>query len=182
MSYQMNKIKILVIEDNWHMRALTKSLLSAFGIAHVDCVGDAEAGMEMFKKHRHDILLVDWLMEPINGIEFTREIRGDPESPNPYVPIILMTGYSEKSRVLEARDSGITEFLVKPFTSRSLFSRIEHIIEKPRQFVKSSDYFGPDRRRIKGDNFKGTERHRSMLAKNKHKRKRFSATPEKEQK
>jgi DNA-binding response OmpR family regulator len=66
------------------------------------------------------------------------------------VPVILMTGYSQKKRVLMARDSGITEFLVKPFTAKALYQRIEILIEKPRLFVKSNAYFGPDRRR-KGD-------------------------------
>lgn len=161
MAYRMERIKVLVIEDNWHMRALTKSLLNAFGIGHIDCVPDGEAGYDMLSKQKHDLIIVDWMMEPINGIEFTRRVRNDPDSPDPYVPIILMTGYSEKTRVIEARDSGITEFLVKPFTSRSLYARIEHVIEKPRQFVKSRDYFGPDRRRIKSDEYGGQERRRS---------------------
>lgn len=167
MAYQLQKLKVLVVEDNWHMRALTKSLLSAFGIGHVDCVSDAEAAFKMFEKNKHDVLIVDWLMEPIDGIEFTKKLRADPNSPNPYVPIILMTGYSEKKRVETARDAGITEFLVKPFTSRTLFSRIEHIIERPRQFVKSKEYFGPDRRRIQDDGFSEGERRRSNLLKQK---------------
>ncbi len=161
----MNRIKILVVEDNWHMRALTKSLLSAFGIKHVDCVDNTETALEIFAQEKHDIILVDWLIEPYNGIDFTQKIRENPETPNPYVPVILMTGYSEKTRVIEARDAGITEFLVKPFTSHSLYSRIEHIIEKPRQFVKAPGYFGPDRRRMKDVPYSGPERRRAMLAK-----------------
>lgn len=161
----MNRIKILVVEDNWHMRALTKSLLSAFGIKHIDCVDNTETALEIFAEQKHDIILVDWLIEPYNGIDFTQKIRENPETPNPYVPVILMTGYSEKMRVIEARDSGITEFLVKPFTSHSLYSRIEHIIEKPRQFVKAPGYFGPDRRRMKDVPYSGSERRRAMLVK-----------------
>ncbi len=165
MAYQLQKLKILVVEDNWHMRALTKSLLTAFGVGQVDCVSDAESAFKMFKKHKHDLMIVDWLMEPVDGIEFTRRLREDPDSPNPYVPVILMTGYSEKKRIETARDAGITEFLVKPFTSKSLFSRIEHIIERPRQFIRSKKYFGPDRRRIQDDIYDGDERRRSNLFK-----------------
>jgi DNA-binding response OmpR family regulator len=86
-------------------------------------------------------------MRPVDGISLARMIRNDPKSPNPYIPIILMTGFSEKRRVIQARDAGVTEFLVKPFTARDLFRRITQIIERPRQFVKSEDFFGPDRRR-----------------------------------
>ena len=158
MSYKMEQLKVLVVEDNWHMRALTRSLLNAFGIGHIDAVADGESGFEIFCKQRHDLLIVDWMMEPIDGIEFTRKVRNDPASPDPFVPIILMTGYSEKMRVMQARDAGITEFLVKPFTSRTLYTRIEHIIEKPRQFVRAKDYFGPDRRRLNLPDFKGAEK------------------------
>ena len=86
-------------------------------------------------------------MEPFDGIELTKKIRTDPRSPNPYVPIILMTGYSAQIRVMQARDTGVTEFLVKPFTAQDLYTRIEQVIEKPRQFVDTGEFFGPDRRR-----------------------------------
>jgi DNA-binding response OmpR family regulator len=87
------------------------------------------------------------MMKPMDGISFTRKIRNDPRSPNSYVPVILMTGFSEKRRVLQARDAGVTEFLVKPFNARDLYKRIAQVIERPRQFVRSDDFFGPDRRR-----------------------------------
>jgi DNA-binding NtrC family response regulator len=69
-----------------------------------------------------------------------------------------MTGYSQKKRVIAARDSGITEFLVKPFTAKALYQRIETMIEKPRLFVKSDSYFGPDRRRKREGDYGGPER------------------------
>jgi two-component system chemotaxis response regulator CheY len=92
-------------------------------------------------------VIADWMMRPMDGIAFTRLIRNDPSSPNPYVPVILMTGFSERRRVVQARDSGVTEFLVKPFNAKDLYKRIAQVIERPRQFVKSEDFFGPDRRR-----------------------------------
>lgn len=161
MAYHMDKLKILLIEKNWHMRSLTKSILQAFGINSIDSIADPIMGYEMLKKKDYDIILIDWMVEPINGLAFTKKVRTDEDSPSPYVPIILMTGYSEKSRVIAARDSGITEFLAKPFTSRSLYARIEHIIEKPRQFIISKKYCGPDRRRVNNPDYKGVERRRN---------------------
>jgi DNA-binding response OmpR family regulator len=74
------------------------------------------------------------------------------------VPIILMTGYSAKIRVMEARDKGVTEFMVKPFSAKDLFARIEQLVEKPRKFVHSKGFFGPDRRRRKIDDYEGPRR------------------------
>ena len=162
MAYHMDKLKILLIEKNWHMRSLTKSILQAFGVNSIHSIADPITGYEMLKKTEYDIVIVDWMVEPMNGLDFTKKVRTDPDSPCPYVPIILMTGYSERSRVIAARDSGITEFLAKPFTSRSMYGRIEHIIEKPRQFIISKKYCGPDRRRINNPDFKGVERRRNQ--------------------
>ena len=64
-----------------------------------------------------------------------------------YVPVIMLTGFSERARILAARQSGINEYLLKPVSEKSLHSRIRAMIEQPRRFVNTSNYFGPDRRR-----------------------------------
>ena len=74
------------------------------------------------------------------------------------VPIIMMTGYSHRIRVEASRDAGVTEFLVKPFKAKDLYTRIEQLIEKPRQFVEADEFFGPDRRRRKAGDYKGPRR------------------------
>jgi DNA-binding NtrC family response regulator len=63
---------------------------------------------------------------------------------NPYVPIIMLTGHSEKKRVIPARDAGVTEFLAKPISAKALYQRILNIVANPRPFIKSKSYFGPD--------------------------------------
>ncbi len=129
------------------MLEICKTLHLTFGVGEVLAAKNGEEGFEIFRKENPDIVLADWMMHPTDGISLTRRIRNDSRSPNHYVPIILMTGFSEKKRVMQARDSGVTEFLVKPFTARDLYKRIAQIIERPRQFVRSEDFFGPDRRR-----------------------------------
>src|SRR2546423_87136 len=76
-----------------------------------------------------------------------RHIRSSPDSPDPFAPIVMLSGHTEKARVMQARDAGITEFMAKPVSARSLYARIVSIIENPRPFVRTKDYFGPDRRR-----------------------------------
>jgi DNA-binding response OmpR family regulator len=94
-------------------------------------------------------------MEPMNGIELAHEIRTNALSSNRMVPIVLITGYSALSRVAQARDAGVTEFLVKPFSANDLAKRIAYVINKPRDFIDSHDYFGPDRRRRQHPDYKG---------------------------
>ena len=155
MTYSFNDLKILVVEDNQPMLEITKALLATFGVGNVMGSKDGDAGFEACCDYNPDIIITDWMMKPIDGISFARRVRNDSRSPNPFVPIILMTGFSEKRRVIQARDAGITEFLVKPFTARDLFKRISQIIERPRQFVRSEDFFGPDRRRKLTDEYGG---------------------------
>lgn len=160
MTYQFANASVLVIDDMKPMLSLTASILKTFGFRHVYTAQDAEDGFAKFCQFSPDIVLTDWLMEPYDGIELTRKIRNDPKSPNKFVPIILMTGYSAKIRVMEARDKGVTEFLVKPFSAKDLYARIEQLIEKPRKFIDSKTFFGPDRRRKKGDDYAGPHRRR----------------------
>lgn len=147
MTYKFDKLRVLVVEDNIPMLEICKALLLTFGVGEVLSAKNGEVGFELFCKENPDLVIADWMMYPMDGISLTRRIRNDPRSPNQFVPIILMTGFSEKKRVVQARDSGVTEFLVKPFTARDLYKRVTQIIERPRQFVKSEDFFGPDRRR-----------------------------------
>ncbi len=149
MPYQFKNITVLVVETSESMFSLTRDVLITFGVSQIYSAFNPKDGYKTFCRLNPDLVITDWL-EAEAQLSLAKMIRTDPTSPNPFVPIILMTGYSQKKRVMLARDSGITEFLVKPFTAKSLYQRIERLIEKPRMFVKSESYFGPDRRR-KGD-------------------------------
>ncbi|HRQ60728.1 MAG TPA: response regulator [Alphaproteobacteria bacterium] len=155
MPYTLNNVKILLVDDMRSMLTLTKSVLSIFGFKDVLMASNGEEAFEMVVQHDPDLIITDWMMEPMNGLEFTQRLRRDPMTPNPYVPVIMMTGFSSKLRVEQARDAGITEFLMKPFSSRDLYNRVHTIIEKPRQFVDSGEFFGPDRRRKRSADFVG---------------------------
>ncbi len=166
MSYKLQDIKILLVEDNKPMLSLLKSVLLSFGVGNVITSLDGEEAFEKFKNTNPDLVITDWMMRPCDGIQLSKKIRNDPKSPNQYVPIILMTGFSEKRRVLSARDSGITEFIVKPFNTRDLYKRLFQIIERPRQFVRCEEFFGPDRRRKTNIPYNGalrrkTDKHQS---------------------
>jgi len=148
-------LRALVIEDNAHMRALLRSLMHALGIKQIIECSDGAQGYEELRAKRPDFVLTDLSMKPIDGIEFTKLVRTAKDSPNPYVPIIMVTGHTERPRVEAARDAGVTEFLAKPITASNLLLRIAEIVEHPRSFVRCETYFGPDRRRHHDPDYPG---------------------------
>ncbi len=158
MSYQFQNITVLIVEDNQPMLELAKAIMTAFGVKNVLGAKNGEEGFKKFCEHNPDIIIADWMMKPMDGISLARRIRNDHNSPNKFVPFVLMTGFSEKRRVMQARDAGVTGFLVKPFTARDLYKRLYRVIERPRQFVRSEDFFGPDRRRKSVNEYEGPQR------------------------
>ena len=148
-------LKVLLVEDNPHMRSLLRSLLNAVGIRDITEAGNGATALEAMRDRKCDLILSDLAMQPMDGLEFTRQLRTAATSPNPFVPIIMVTGHTEKHRVEAARDAGVTEFIAKPITVQSLFSRIAEIVERPRAFVRCDGYFGPDRRRKTPDSYAG---------------------------
>jgi len=158
MGYNLGQLKVLVVDDNEQMRDLLKTLLEVVGITRIRLAADARIGWEMLKNFNPDLLITDWNMPPTNGIDFVKRVRSDKESPNPYLPVILLTAYTERYRVEEARDAGVSEFLAKPISAKSLFDRINAIVEDRRSFVVTPTYFGPDRRRAADPEYVGPER------------------------
>ena len=143
----LERLQVLVADDNREMRAITATVLRSAGFRHIHEACSGEDALAALRHFPADLAIVDYKMSPMNGVEFTSRVRSDPDSPNPYLPIIMLTGHARRDRVSAARDAGITEFLAKPITARTLLGRIETIILKPRPFAASSSYTGPCRRR-----------------------------------
>lgn len=153
-----NKLRFLVCDDNAHMRRILRTLLHSFGAREVYEAEDGATALEMYTHYVPDIVIVDWAMPIFDGIELTQMIRQPDSKGNPFAPIIMLTGHSEKRRVTVARDAGITEFLAKPISAKGLYQRILNVVVSPRPFIKTKNYFGPDRRRNAGNAYIGPER------------------------
>lgn len=145
--YVLDNINVLVLDDNRHMRSLVQSILHALGVKNVMEAGDAAQAFKELQHFNADVIIVDWHMEPLDGLDFVRLVRTAKDSANPYVPIIMLSGYTEYRRVTEARDAGVNEFLAKPISAKALYLRFASIIDNPRPFIRTKAYFGPDRRR-----------------------------------
>jgi two-component system chemotaxis response regulator CheY len=161
---EFNRLRLLVIDDNTHMRRIIRTLLHGFGARDVFEAEDGATGLDAFTHNIPDIVLIDWAMPVFDGLELTKMIRQADSNANPFVPIIMITGHTEKNRVTAARDSGITEFLAKPISAKALYQRIVNVIAHPRPFIKTKTYFGPDRRRNTNPNYAGPERRRASAS------------------
>jgi len=154
--YNLKDVSFLIVDDCKFMRQTLRAVLKSLQVGEIHEAGN---GLEAYKflltGIKPGIILADWVMPVMNGIELTHMIRTAHDSPCPYVPIILISAHGEASKVLEARDAGINEFLIKPISAKALYQRVSKIIAKPRLFVNSSDFLGPDRRRRDGDNNNG---------------------------
>lgn len=148
-------LKILLVDDNHYMRILLGEILRAIGVRDIFEASDGAEGLQMMRDNAIDVVMTDLSMQPLDGIDFVRLLRNSPDSPNQMAPVIMITGHSTFARVNEARNAGVSEFLAKPLTARGVIERLHQAVEHPRQFVRSDDYFGPDRRRRNDTSFKG---------------------------
>jgi two-component system chemotaxis response regulator CheY len=152
---QFARVMVLVVDDNHYMRVIVSTMLRSMGITLIREASDGAEALEIVRDWRPDVIVLDLVMETIDGIEFTKLVRRGTDSPNPYVPIIMMTGHTDRRRVLEARDAGVNEFVAKPLTARALIDRMRSVINNERGWVKSTGYVGPDRRRKTAADYKG---------------------------
>lgn len=147
MSMNFDRLNVLIIDDNAHMRRLVRDIMRGLGIGKVIEVADGTDALNEMRMSAVDVAFCDWMMEPLDGLDFVRLVRMSADSPNPFLPIIMLTGHTERHRIIEARDAGVNEFLAKPVTPDGVYKRLQAIIERPRPFVKIDTYIGPDRRR-----------------------------------
>lgn len=147
MSYDLRSVSVLLAEDIHMMQELIGYALNSLGISTIYKASDGHSAYELYKLYKPDVVMCDWQMSPGTGLGLVEKIRQDKSSFTRTVPIIMITGYASEEYVKKARDAGVNEFLVKPFTAESLAARLSSIIERPKSFVEAAHYFGPDRRR-----------------------------------
>ncbi len=145
----LGSLHILVVDNDKVMVTLVQSVLTGFGFKHISTASNGVDALDtmMNRPRGFDILITDWEMEPMNGMELVQKLRRDRTSPNRMIPTIMLTGKAEKHHVEIARDIGVTEFLAKPFSPEALRQRIVSIVDHPREFVLAEEYVGPSRRR-----------------------------------
>ena len=152
-----DKLCVMVVDDNAFMRDLLANTIKTFGIEHIVAEPDCATAIKRLKLSKTDpiaagigtvdMIISDYLMEGVDGNLFLHWIRTNRDVPDRFVPFVMVSGAADQFVVEQARDTGVTEFMAKPFSARSVADRILAVVNSPRQFVLAPGYFGPDRRR-----------------------------------
>ncbi|RAU20365.1 two-component system response regulator [Paramagnetospirillum kuznetsovii] len=144
----LSPITALIIDDSRYARSFIKTGLQSFGISRVLEAGDGPSGLEVLRNSEVHLVIVDHDMSPMNGIDFTRYVRGGDLVACVDVSILMLSGDSSKDVVFQARNAGVNEFLMKPFSADSLYRRVRNAMIHPKAFVQSPSFTGPDRRSL----------------------------------
>ncbi len=140
--------KVLVVDDEPFMRKVIRTLLLSIGIRSAYEAADGLAGLEAIRNLAPDVVILDWEMPMLDGPAFVRLVRSPETFPIPNIPIIMLTGHGERSRVVEAVRLGVNEFLLKPVSTKALKDRMVSVLMSPRPLVQSGSYYGPAPRKL----------------------------------
>lgn len=140
------KLSVLVVDDQFNFRSLMRNILNTFGVTQIAEARDGHEAYERLGMVPADVILVDDEMQPCDGLEFTRMVRGS-KSPSPKAVVILMPSREiTREYVKEATEAGVHDLMLKPLAPKTVRARIEHHLTNPVPFRKVDDRLIPVRR------------------------------------
>jgi DNA-binding response OmpR family regulator len=143
---QSRTASILLAESNPQIRTAIRSILLHYQFSNVTEASDSKAFIDSIRSAPYEVILLDSGIPNLDAVAVTRFIRSGKLGINRTAIIILLAHRSDMTFVYEAREAGVTELVVKPFSSSVLMTRLVGALEKPRPFITSDGYNGPCRR------------------------------------
>lgn len=125
MSVNADQFRILVVDDYKTMIRIVKNLLKQLGFTDVDEATDGSSALEKLRTSKFDLVISDWNMEPMTGLELLKEVRADDGLKN--LPFIMITAESKTDNVIEAQKNGVSSYIVKPFNAQTLKQKLEAV-------------------------------------------------------
>jgi two-component system, chemotaxis family, chemotaxis protein CheY len=122
------KMKILIVDDFATMRRIVKNLLRQLGFENIEEAEDGKQAFSKLKEIKYNLIISDWNMPNMSGIELLRNVRSDLELKS--LPFLMVTAESEREKVIEAVKSGVNNYIIKPFTVEILKEKMEKIFER----------------------------------------------------
>ncbi len=141
----LSRLKAVIVDDLAFGREVARSLLVAAGVQNIWMATGVHEGWHLVCAQHPHLLILDWQMEGLPGLKLLEMVRGSSKSPNPFMPVLMLTAYREQHRVLEALGAGTTSYLIKPFTPREFYLKLKFCLEDKRSFEQQGSYFGPKR-------------------------------------
>ncbi len=151
-AYDISQLRVLVLEKHLLIRRLLTEVFRECGVPTVMSTADPNDAFDMFCDSQIDIIFTDWC-SGLDGMAFLNRVRQDPTSSNCFVPVVVVTAFTELHNVCVARDNGMTEYLAKPISAKMIYSRLVKVIENNRPFIRTGSFFGPERRRRQQDSY-----------------------------
>jgi two-component system chemotaxis response regulator CheY len=121
-------LKVLIVDDQNSVRQMTRMILEEIGVRTIHEADNGKNAMAVASVQPLDLVISDFNMPEMDGIEFLRAMRGHPMSRK--VPFILLTGRGDRELVVKAAQAGANNYLIKPFTAAILREKIEQVIGK----------------------------------------------------
>jgi two-component system chemotaxis response regulator CheY len=119
------KMKILVVDDFATIRRILRTLLKKIGLTNVIEAEDGSTALNVLKKNEVDLIICDWNMPYMSGIELLKAVKGDESLKD--IPFLMLTAEGQKEKVSEAVQAGVTNYIVKPFTADGIQEKLTQI-------------------------------------------------------
>jgi CheY-like chemotaxis protein len=163
-SNKLDNINVMVVDGSARSGDLIKTILNQLGFKSVFVAPNGLSGVKLIREAHIDMIFTDWdlfvmtthattddpnpkpEMLPLNGTQFVKRLRYSSHSPNPFVPIVMLLRSANKNDFAKARDAGVNEIVIKPFSADDLCKTVIRIVNEPRRFVTAETYKGPCRR------------------------------------
>lgn len=126
----LERINILLVDDNRHMRLLLRQILRAFGCRNVYEATDGVEAIRILKSAPIDLILLDIAIPVLDGLETLKLIRHATDIPNKDIPIIMISGHTEKQNVMGAIEAGANDFIAKPVSAKAIYERVQNVLRK----------------------------------------------------
>ncbi|MDO5611326.1 MAG: response regulator [Pseudomonadota bacterium] len=123
------ELNFLIVDDLASMRKIVRNLLRDLGYTNCEEAADGHAALAMMKRHRFDMVITDWVMPGMDGIELSKSIRLD--AAVSAMPILMVSAETKREQILLAAQSGINGYLIKPFSAANLETKINKILNLP---------------------------------------------------
>jgi len=125
MAVDMN-MSILIVDDYKTMLRIIRNLLKQLGFNNVDEATDGSSALHKLREKGYGLVISDWNMEPMTGIQLLREVRADTRLKE--MPFIMITAESKSENVVAAKEAGVSNYIVKPFNAATLKQKLTSII------------------------------------------------------
>ncbi|PWC75428.1 response regulator [Azospirillum sp. TSH64] len=123
-------IKILIVDDNPLLQRALKDMLGLWGVGQITAVGNGQEAKDALRREVYDLMVTDWVMEPVGGAQLVQWIRQSPGSLRPGMPIIVLTANADLATVRSAWDAGADSVLAKPVPAATLARRIDAVLNR----------------------------------------------------